>query len=84
MSYGPNWRTRSRQFNAYPQHWHRNQDDATTLRTVPATSNTPDGDQHPGVALMVAQGVRLVLTTTQALKLANDIADTIEEMEKTA
>lgn len=68
-------------FNAQPQHWHRNQRDGATLRAIPATLNAPAGDQTPGVALMSFHGVRLVLTAAQALKLANDIADTIEEME---
>lgn len=66
-------------FTAWWQNYERNHRDGEQLRVVPARLNRDRDTPEAGVAVFVGQNVKLVLTIEHAYKLANGIADALEE-----
>lgn len=65
-------------FITKPCHYDANNHDASRLRAIPAAITLPDGEQEPGVVVLVDYRVKLAMNHTQALALANGIADVLE------
>lgn len=64
-------------FSSAAVHYDRNIKDAPTIQAKPATLNPADGDQEPAVVIFKSRQVLSVLPAADALRLANQIADSI-------
>ncbi|VXB57214.1 hypothetical protein [Arthrobacter sp. 8AJ] len=67
-----------RTFVASGTRWKENQADVLSLRVISEASYDHTDKLWPGVAIFNRHGCRMVLTTEQALRLANDIADALQ------
>lgn len=62
-------------FHAATHQWDRNITDGANTTATPAVLHAPRGKQTPGIAITTDGRARLVITTSEALRLANEIAD---------
>ncbi|MDQ0117454.1 hypothetical protein J2T22_000624 [Pseudarthrobacter defluvii] len=61
-----------------PSQFHtRNNKDAALFNAYPAKLMQPAGGKEPGVVLMKGKAIRAVMPVSEALRLANEIADSI-------
>ncbi len=63
-------------FKSRPEHYIRNTDDAQQVNARPATMEGRQGDE-PAVGIFYDRQIRYVLPITDALRVANEIADAI-------
>lgn len=70
-------------FSSATQHYERNVKQAPSIHAKPATLNSPDGAQQPGVVIFKTRQIQNVLPLAEALRLANQIADAIAAHNKT-
>lgn len=62
------------------QHYDRDTTDAAKLSAGPAARTTPAGTKEPGVVIRYdAHRIKYLLPVPEALRLANEIADAVEE-----
>lgn len=66
-----------RPFISRANHWDRNSSESTQATAGPAYRIDPDGTRHPGVIVSMAPGRFLILAPGDALRVANQIADTL-------
>lgn len=64
-------------FTSGSQHYEKNLTQAGTCLARPAVITKPTGEKAPGVVLFTTAQVRAVLPISEALRLANEIADSI-------
>lgn len=64
-------------FASGEEHYNRNVRDAAGFIAAPARIRTPDGGQEPGLVIWGHRAIRAVLPATEALRLANQIADAL-------
>lgn len=62
-------------FTTGPQHYTRNLQDAANFNATPAIIGKPGGSQEPGVVLKNGRAIKAVMPLSEALRLANEIAD---------
>lgn len=67
-----------------PQHYEFNVKQAESYHAWPTTIATTDRSYVPGVVLYALGRIRAVMPTAEALKLANSIADAIDEHREAA
>lgn len=72
---------KTRPFISRPHNYEANLEDSRTGNVRPALLDNPDGGLEPAVAIFASGRLKLILTPAGALNLANQIADTIEELE---
>ncbi|BCW59585.1 hypothetical protein [Arthrobacter sp. StoSoilB20] len=65
-------------FTSQPDFFDRNTQDGKRMAVRPAKLTAPDGQQVPGVAIFNGKHLKFCITATDAIRLANDIADTLE------
>ncbi len=70
-------------FSSSGDHYQRNLKDAPTIHAKPATLNPSEGIQEPAVVIFKTRQVQSVLPVTEALRLANQIADAIAAHKNT-
>lgn len=69
-------------FTSSPGHYERNIKDAASAKAGKARIDAPDGNHLQGVVVWSGKAVRLVMPTAEALRLANEIADSIAAHKK--
>lgn len=69
-------------FTSGPEYYDHNVKTAQALKAGKARLEAPDGSYHQGVVIWSGSGVRSVMPTAEALRLANQIADAIAAHKK--
>lgn len=69
-------------FISKPDHYHRNVNESQKLKARPALLTATDGSQEPAVVIQSAHFIKYLLPTREALRIANEIADAVEEAER--
>ena len=69
-------------FLAGPEHYHRNQRIAESLRIVPAIQQLRDGGQVTAAAIFSKAGLLAVLNDQQSRALADALHDTFDQEER--
>lgn len=62
-------------FTTAPQHYTRNLEDAANFNASPASIGKPGGSHEPGVVIKNGRFIKAVMPISEALRLANEIAD---------
>jgi hypothetical protein len=70
-------------FISKPENYNLNISEGAALRAEPALLSGYDGREN-GVVIRGGHRVKFVITTAQALRLANEIADAVEVVERAA
>ncbi|ERI35227.1 hypothetical protein M707_22840 [Arthrobacter sp. AK-YN10] len=65
-------------FNSHPDYFNRNIQDGKGLSAIPARLAAPDGQEVPGIAVFNGKHLKFCITEADAIRLATDIADTIQ------
>lgn len=68
-------------FISRPQHYDHNHSESRRVSAAPAQLTTPNGTTEPGVLIRSAQYIKFVLPASEALRIANQIADAVEKAE---
>lgn len=66
-------------FTTSPEFYSRNLKDAAAFNASAARIGGPAGTSEPGVVLKHSRAIRAVMPVSEALRLANEIADAIKE-----
>jgi hypothetical protein len=69
-------------FISAPENFERNVKHAGRFRAGKARIDAPDGTFHQGIVIWSGKAIRAVMPTTEALRLANEIADAIGSHKK--
>lgn len=70
-------------FRSQPDHYTRNTYDGDSLNAKGGFLTGPDG-KEPGVVIRHGYSLRFIIPAQAALRLANEIADAVEEAERAA
>jgi hypothetical protein len=70
-------------FQSRPEHYDTNMRQAPSVHATLATLTPPNGAQVPAVAIFKSKQVACVLPIADALRLANEIADSISAHNRT-
>lgn len=76
--------TYPRFFTSHPTHHETNVREGLELRAVAALMADDYGRKEPAVAVFAGQRIRFVIPTAQALRIANEIADAVETVERSS
>jgi hypothetical protein len=68
-------KSRNRPFNSTANHWEAN---TAPTAAEPATLNSPDGQQVPGLRILYGGNRWMILTEANAVQLARDILTVID------
>lgn len=69
-------------FLSGPDHYASNINHARNTKAGPATLTAPSGEQQPAVVLFKKGKIYGVLPAAEALRLANELADALEQSEQ--
>ena len=71
-------------FRSKPHTYAQNIQDGVALTAGPALLTAPDGRTEPGVIFRYGYLIKFVLHADQAIRVANEIADSVEAAERAA
>lgn len=72
-----------RPFVSKPHNYATNIMEGSTIAALPAWLTAPDG-REPGIIIRAGYQIRAVIPTADALRLANEIVDAVEKLERGA
>ncbi|WP_311257181.1 hypothetical protein [Microbacterium sp. WCS2018Hpa-9] len=70
------------QFVSGPDHYARNIQDGANAIARKATLTSPNGVKEPGIAVTIDRMPRLVIPTSDAIRIAHQIADAATEQNQ--